>query len=146
MKYKLKESQYNRLLKELESQYEQEENPENIDKPIIDKGIDKPIIDKGIEELPSLSSDDAMEPFKEPEMNKFTVEQKLKFVEGKMIFLEDFFRDVVDFTEFFVSETDDNLKELSKGEIDISRVRERLEKLTTRGGRKKFYAAKRGLR
>jgi len=136
MKYKLTESQYNRLLKELESQYE-EETPDN---------IDKPIIDKSIEELPPLSPDDEVDPFKEPEMNKFTTEQKLKFVEGKMIFLEDFFRDVVDFTEFFVSETDDNLKELSKGEIDISRVRERLEKLTTRGGRKKFYAAKRGLR
>jgi hypothetical protein len=121
-KYKITESQYNQILKELEQDMETPSVP--VSSPIL---RDEPIDDVTLDSVENIDPDD------------MSTEQRITF-------LEDFLRDLVDFQEFMVYSTNDALKEMSDGEIGIPRARERFEKLTTRGGRKKFYSAKRGLR
>ena len=117
-KYKITESQYNKLIKEI-----RDDETEPIST-IMNRG-------KELDDDPL-----TIEEIQQKEL------QKLK---ERVDFLESFFRDIIDFQEVAIDRIDKAFKEISKGEIGIPRVKEKLDLLTVRKGRTTFYTAKRGL-
>ncbi len=117
-KYKITESQYNRLIKEIGGD---EREPIST---IINR-------EKDLEDEPLTQEEIQLKEFKE--------------LKERVNFLEDFFRDIVDFTEVSTHSIDDAFNEISDGKVGILRVKEKLNLLTSRKGRSTFYIAKRGL-
>lgn len=125
-KYRITESQYAQIVKELKTLEQDMETPSvPVGEPTL---RDEPVDTTGLD---SVDNNGEYE-----ELN----------LDERVTFLEDFLRDLIDLQEFTIQRTNDALEEVSNGEVGIPRARERFEKLTTRGGRKKFYSAKRGLR
>lgn len=119
-KYKITESQYNRLIREIKGEDDEESISTILNK---EKELD----------------------FDEPLTHKEIQDEQFKELKERVNFLEDFFRDMVDFIEVSTHSIDESFKEVSNGEIGIPRVVNKLNMLTTRKGRSTFYVAKRGL-
>ena len=129
-KIKITESQYNRLLKELDN------NITNIPNKRI------PNIKALTPEIGDPHSRITDINLLEPKINEPLTQEE---IQKKIDFLESFFRDMIDFQEFAANQIDNALMELSKGEIGIPEVQKKLALLTARKGRTSFYTAKRGL-
>ena len=119
-KCKITESQYNRLIKEIEGEDDEESISTILNK---EKELD----------------------FDDSSFHKENKDEQFKELKERVNFLEDFFRDIVDFIEVSTHSVDESFKEVSNGEIGIPRVVSKLNMLTTRKGRSTFYIAKRGL-